>query len=105
MPPILTTTATVSSLPGSDPITVSGATDPNCTITFTAGALTITLAPSTPNVRFIEHNLRLSDRGPIEACQTAQRKSNRVNSLIVASVLFTRRLKIILWHEFLGRIM
>jgi hypothetical protein len=47
-PPVVSTTATASSPAGSYTITVHGAVDPNYTITFVPGTLTITPATSTP---------------------------------------------------------
>jgi hypothetical protein len=46
-PPTVTTPATAASPVGTSPITVSGAADPNYTITLAAGTLTITPAPLT----------------------------------------------------------
>jgi hypothetical protein len=45
--PIISTTATTSSQPGTYPITVSDAADPNYTITFVSGILTVTAPAST----------------------------------------------------------
>ncbi len=47
-PVILNTTATSSSAPGIYPITASGATDPNYSITFVSGTLTVTGLPQIP---------------------------------------------------------
>jgi hypothetical protein len=47
-PPSFATTATVSSPVGTYPITVSGATDPDYTITFVSGTLTIVQDTATP---------------------------------------------------------
>jgi hypothetical protein len=47
-PPVVSTTATAASPAGNYTITVSGAVDPNYTITFVSGSLTITPAPLPP---------------------------------------------------------
>jgi hypothetical protein len=47
-PAVLSTTATSASLAGLYPITVSGATDPNYTITLVTGVMTVTAAPAAP---------------------------------------------------------
>ncbi len=46
-PPVLSTTATPSSTPGSYPITLGGASSPNYAITYVPGTLTVILAPAT----------------------------------------------------------
>jgi gliding motility-associated-like protein len=45
--PTISTTATISSLPGTYPITIAGAASPNYTITYVPGVLTITIATRT----------------------------------------------------------
>jgi len=47
--PVVTTTATTTSAPGEYPITADGASDPNYTITYVPGILTITQSYSIPN--------------------------------------------------------
>ncbi len=46
-PPVLSSAASPSAAPGSYPITVSGASSPNYTITYVPGTLTVILAPGT----------------------------------------------------------
>ncbi|MGA2257954.1 MAG: MBG domain-containing protein, partial [Thermoguttaceae bacterium] len=52
--PMLTTTATTSSPVGTYPITVSGATSPDYTITFVAGTLTVTALQTVPSVLVLD---------------------------------------------------
>jgi hypothetical protein len=68
--PTLSTTATVNSKPGSYVITASAAADPNYTIRYVAGALTITSAspPSDPDGLFVTSLYRnVLDRLPESA--------------------------------------
>jgi len=46
-PPVLNSTATPTSAPGSYPITVGGASSPNYAITYVPGTLTVILSPAT----------------------------------------------------------
>jgi hypothetical protein len=71
--PVLTTTATTSSPPGTYSIVVSGATAKNYTITFVNGTLTVTAAPTPPPSPVVVFaSSPVLQRVPIGSGRTAQ---------------------------------